>query len=177
MIKGNLNIENAKIGFRNFSGKGGKFNPEGRRNFCVFLDFDSGTQLQEDGWKVKWLQPRDEGDNPQPYLPVSVSYENIPPKIVIVTKNGKTVLDENTVNMVDWAEIETVDLTIRPYNWEVNGNSGVKAYVKVMYVTIVEDDFAAKYKDVPDSAQDSIGGCGACDECDGNCDCDGLPFK
>jgi hypothetical protein len=178
MIKDNLNIEGARIGFRNFSGKEGKFNPAGRRNFCVFLDFDAGNQLQEDGWKIKWLQPKDPADEPQPYLPVSVSYDNIPPKIVLVSSKGKTVLEEDDIKNLDWAEIDNVDVIIRPYNWEVNGNKGVKAYVKTMYVTIVEDNFADKYKDVPDSAQDSIGGCGNCDECDGGCDCGSeLPFK
>lgn len=148
MVNKNIVIENARIGFRNFSGEEGRFNPKGRRNFCVFLDTELGETLQDDGWNIKWLEPREEGDEQQAYLQVAVSYKNIPPKIVQITSRGQTILDEDMVGVLDWAEIENVDLIIRPYNWEVNGKKGVKAYVKSMYVTIFEDDFAHKYKDI-----------------------------
>lgn len=156
MVKNNIVIESARIGFRNFSGKEGKFNPAGRRNFCVFLETDVAEKLEKDGWNVKWLQPRDEEDDPQAYLQVAVSYGAIPPKIVLVTSHGKNTLDEEAINILDWAEIENVDIIIRPYNWEVNGKTGVKAYVKSMYVTIFEDEFADKYYDVPDSAVNNL---------------------
>lgn len=160
MVKSNIVIEDARIGFRNFSGEAGKFNPAGRRNFCVFLDHEMGEVLEKDGWNVRWLKPKDEDESETPYLQVAVSYDNIPPKIVLVTGRGKTLLDESTVNILDWAEIANVDLIIRPYNWSVSGNSGVKAYVKSMYVTLVEDEFESKYYDVPDSAANCIGdGC------------------
>jgi len=172
MKKQTIAIENARIGFRNFSGKEGKFNPAGRRNFCVFLEKEVAEMLEEDGWNVRWLEPRDPGEEKQPYLQVSVSYDNVPPKILLVSGKGKTVLDEESVGLLDWAEIAEVDLILNPYNWSVNGKGGVKAYVKSMYVTIAEDEFESKYYDVPDSATDSIGGCGNCEACDGNCGCD-----
>ena len=152
MVNKNLVVENARIGFRNFSGKEGKFNPAGRRNFCVFLEKEMGEQLEKDGWNIRWLEPRDLTEDRQAYLQVAVSYDNIPPKIILVSSHGKTQLDESSVNLLDWAEITNVDLIIRPYNWNVNGKEGVKAYAKSMYVTIAEDNFENKYLDVPDSA-------------------------
>jgi hypothetical protein len=170
MIKrSNISIENAHIGFRNFSGKEGKFNPAGRRNFCIFLDRDTGKRLEQDGWNVRWLKSRDDNEEEQPYLQVAVSYDKIPPKIIIMSSRGKTILDNETVGILDWAEIDKIDLIVRPYNWDVNGKAGVKAYIKSMYVTIAEDEFEKKYYDVPDSATDAIGGCGDCDTCDGSC--------
>lgn len=178
MIKNNIVIEDARIGFRNFSGKEGKFNPAGRRNFCVFIDFDIAQTLESDGWNVRWLEPRDENEEKQGYLQVAVSYDNVPPKMLLVTNHGKTLLDDSSVHILDWAEVKNVDIIIRPYNWSMhegtkNAKSGVKAYVKSMYVTIAEDEFEAKYNDVPASAIDAVGGCGNCEECDGTCDHDG----
>lgn len=156
MVEDNIRIEGARIGFRNFSGEEGRFNPKGRRNFCIFLEEDIAKDMEKEGWNVKWLQPREEGDELQAYLQVKVVFGKIPPKIVLVTMRGKTRLDEDTVNILDWAEIQNVDLVIRPYNWEVNGNTGVSAYIKTMYVTLREDEFESKYYNVPDSAASAM---------------------
>ena len=168
-IKSDIRIEDARIGFRNFSGKEGTYNPPGRRNFCIFLERDLAIKLQEDGWNVRWLKPRDEDDDEQGYLQVEVSYKKFPPKVVIISSNGQTILDETSVNILDWSENKTVDLVVNPSNWDVNGKTGVKAYLKSMWVTIAEDEFEKKYQNVPDSAADVIGGCGHCDACDGHC--------
>lgn len=154
-VQDNITIENARLIFRNFSGNQTAYNPQGRRNFCVILEDEKlADALAKDGWNVKELQPREEGDKPQPYMQVAVSYENIPPMIKVISSRGQTILDESTVNMLDWAEIKNVDLIIHPYNWEVNGKSGVKAYVKTMYVTIEEDELAAKYEQAPAQVSD-----------------------
>lgn len=151
-VERNIAIENAHIIWRNFAGKPSQFNADGKRNFCVVLDPEMADSLAEEGWNVRWRDGREEGDEPMAYLQVAVSYDNIPPTILTVTSHGKTRLNSDTVDILDWAEIENVDLVISPYNWEVNGKRGVKAYCKNMYVTLVEDEFADKYADVPDAS-------------------------
>ena len=147
----NIKLENAKIlggSFRNFSGEATKFNPKGGdRTFCVVIDDqETVARLIADGWNVRSLAPRDEGDTPTYYLSVKVSYDNFPPKVILVSGGNMTRLTEETINTLDYAEFTNADVIIRPYSWEVNGKSGVKAYLKVMYVTIDQDPFEEKYQ-------------------------------
>lgn len=148
---GHITIEDARIVFRNFAGREGQFNREGDRNFAVLLDDPKLVKvLQKDGWNIKFLRAREEGDEEQPYLQVSVNFDGRPPKVAIITSRGRTNLGEREVEMLDWADIRQCDLIVRPYHWNVNGKSGIKAYLQSLFATIEEDELELKYADIDD---------------------------
>ena len=141
-------IEDARLIFKNFEGKEGQYNRKGDRNFGLILTPELADQLAADGWVVKWLEAREEGDVPTPWMPVSVSFKNRPPRVVLLSNAGKTRthLTEDTVETVDMIDIENVDLIVRAYEWQVNDKSGIKAYLQSMFITIREDALERKYR-------------------------------
>ena len=142
---GSLTLENARIFFKDFSAEGRFAN--GKRTFCVEIPEDLVEQLQRDGWNLKSRESRVDPDAVTWFIKVEASYRARPPRVICIpsiTKN-RTYLTEATIASLDYAEILNVDLTINPYPWEVNGKSGVKAYLGTMYVTIQEDPLDAKY--------------------------------
>lgn len=155
--KKTVTIEDAQIVFRNFKGAEDKYNAAGARNFSVILPEDVAEQMLADGWNVKELKARDEGDTPTPYVQVAVKYGVRPPRITMLTSTTRTGLGEDTVEMLDYADFETVDLIITGYDWEVNGKTGTKAYLQTMFVTIVEDELDAKYAVPDEGAHGNLG--------------------
>jgi hypothetical protein len=162
---GTVKLENATITWRNFSGEEGQFNRKWDRNFCVLVNDEEAKTLQEEGWNVKFTKPKDPEDQPQPYLQVKANYgdpaspNDHPPIIWMHNSHGKALMDVNTIQKLDTADITNVDLEISPYQWEVNGKTGISAYVKLMHVTIAEDPWEAKYSQdegAPDSAMNTI---------------------
>lgn len=139
-------VENATIIFRNFGGAPTKFNPiGGKKEFSVILDPEVAEQMAADGWNIKTLAARDEGDEETPFVTVTVNYGFKPPRIVLISSSGRTNIDEGAVSSLDWVDIKTVDIIARGYEWEVNGKVGVKAYLKTMFMTIDEDALEMKY--------------------------------
>lgn len=138
-------VEDARLIFTNFEGKEGMYNRKGDRNFGLILTPELAARLAEDGWNVKELQPREEGDDPMPWISVEVKFSVKPPRVVLLSSSGRTSLDEDTIEVLDTMDIKTVDVVVRAYNWEVNGKSGTKAYLKTMFVTIEEDALEQKY--------------------------------
>lgn len=150
----NISIDNAQIRFRNFTGEPTKFDKAGgKRTFSVILDVEMADKLRDDGWNVKSWEP-DGADEPIYHLPVEISYKIYPPKVWMISGNKKTMLQEDTISALQYAEFTKVQLIIRPYCWEVNGKSGIKAYVKAMYVTIEEDEFEKEYRNFDDDEDD-----------------------
>lgn len=154
MRNNDMIIENARIIFRNFSGKAGAYNPEGRRTFSVVIeDEEMAENLKRLGWNVKVLNPIEEGDEPTFHIQINVNFNNVPPKIVLIKNGRKTILSDAEVGILDWAEFENVDLAISPYSWEMNGRTGIKGYLRTGFFTVREDALEAKYADIPDTAQ------------------------
>lgn len=152
MAKKNLIIENVEIlpgGFRNFSGKPGTYNAEGDRNFCVVIPEELVPTMVNDGWKVKELTGREDNDDVKHFIRVKVRFNsNRPPKIVLITSGGKSMLDEESVDVLDWSDILSADIAINPYESEYQGKPHITGYLKSLYVTIDEDDLEKKYADV-----------------------------
>ena len=116
--RGVVQIDEARIIYRNFAGAPSKFNREGDRNFAVVIeDQDIAEALTEKGWNVKIKPPREEGDEPFMFLPVKVKFNDRGPKVYLQNSLGgrnRVTLDEDTVGILDNVDITNVDLDIRP---------------------------------------------------------------
>lgn len=140
-----IKIENARIIYKNFSGAARQYNAAGLRNFHVVLDDSLAETLKRDGWNVRWHDPKKEGDERWASLKVAVRFDNYPPRIVLISNGRKANLEEDSVSILDDAELETVDLIISPSAWERADGSGIKAYLKTMYAVLSPHDLEAKY--------------------------------
>ena len=143
--RGILQIGDARIIYRNFRGEGGKFNREGDRNFAVVIPKQElADELLNRGWNVKIKPPKEE-DSQFMYLPVKVKFNDRGPQVYLRTGDRVNCLDAETISMLDDIDIRSVDLDIRPYDWDVNGKSGRTAYLRSIEVIQEIDRFAARY--------------------------------
>ena len=141
-------IEGAELRFLNFSGNPTKFNMTGKKEFAVELTEDLAVQLEKDGWNVKRSAPNDEGEEIYaPLLHVQARFDIRPPKITMLTNNmrTRTYLNEESVEILDAIDIANVDVIINGSFYDVNGKTGIKAYLRNMFVTVEEDALDRKY--------------------------------
>lgn len=150
MAKSNITIRDARIIFRDFDGSKNPYN--NNRTFTVVLEDQFAEEVQADGWDVKWLEPRNEDETRLAVLKVTISFgedRDKWPEVVMIENDKKKRLGPKNINILNWANFEHVDVKIRPYNWEFNGRTGVKAYLNALWVTIKEDDLEEKYRSIP----------------------------
>ncbi len=155
-----LVIDNARLIFKNFSGKGDNYNREGDRNFAVIIDDPNAAEdLADAGWNVRPLVSKDPDEEPTHYIKVKVSFKVRAPKVRLLSNHKQVFLNENTISSLDFAKIEECGVVISPYMWEVNGKRGISAYLDSMYAKIEDDPFADKYADYADAPDDSSNDC------------------
>lgn len=143
-----LQIDDARIIYRNFAGEASQFNRAGDRNFSVLIENEQiANELRDHGWNVKIKQAREEGDTPFMHLPVKVKFNDRGPSVYLVSGSNRVKLDEETIGMLDNIDILGVDLDIRPFDWEVNGKAGRAAYLQSICVTQDIDRFAQRFEE------------------------------
>lgn len=150
-----LQIDDARIIFKNFSGEESKFNRAGDRNFAVRInDPDVVDQLIADGWNVTVKPPKEEGDDPYMYIKVKIKFNDRGPKVFL--KSGKHVrrLSEQNVGLLDSIDILRVDLDLRAYDWEVNGKTGRTAYLDSINVEQNLNRFEEYYENEFEECED-----------------------
>lgn len=130
-----LQVDDAKIRFKNFEGRGDKFNREGDRNFeWVIENEDLAADLSEWGWNVKEKETPD-GDVYWS-LKIKIKFTDFGPNVYMkVDDKPKVKLDEDTIGMLDECYISRIDMDLRPYDWEISGKSGRTAYLDGALVT------------------------------------------
>jgi hypothetical protein len=153
--KNDLILEGMEITFRNFAGMAGEYNPAGVRTYSVVLnDLEQARAIEAMGWKVRYPKPREDGSEPRyaATMPVTVKYHPklAPPRVVMLTSRGQTKMGEEDIDILDFMNIKSCDMILRPYHWSGKIGEGVKNMCSSIYITIQEDALELKYADVPE---------------------------
>lgn len=148
MPRGKLAIEHADIRFKNFEGRPDKFHPDGYPYgiFAIFLDEDSAAVVASTGFNVKTFGGSDGQSDPQLYLNVKVSHKFFPADVHKIVGESDILFDPDTICGLDHSDIIDAGIVINPYRYDVNGNTGVTAYLdNGSYFELMPSPFAAKF--------------------------------
>jgi len=148
LFNGTLTVDHAEIAFKNFGARGTKANPVGgKRTFCLLLSEEMAARLNEDNWNVKVKEIRDqyqEGeetmtvtlnqyneqyrgvfDNAMLYTEIVVNENGNPPAVIYKASeyNGEKVCAPVPVER--WADLDKSmlsDITVVIHPWKHGRN-------------------------------------------------------
>lgn len=155
-------IEDAFIFWTNFSGRENKFH-NSARTFNVAIDEGTAAYLQSTGWKVRMEILDDDIDIKDEqavanarkvfFVNIKVNMESAyPPVVELYTTSGngrksKTILNIDTIGLLDKADIKTCDMVINAYASKMYEGK-VSGYLKQLKVIQEPSiDFGGKYDD------------------------------
>ena len=137
----------------NFSGREGRYNPEGKRNFNILLPQDVADQMRADGFNVKEKLARDENEEVGYTMKVNVNMKSFnPPTVLLKNNHGVRELTEDSVCQLDTAIIMDSRIMVVPHHYE----DFTTAYLKELEATVYESPLDSKYLDEEDSATNTM---------------------
>ena len=154
LVNGDLSVENAVIIWTNFSGGPTKYNSVGgKRTFTLVLSEEIADALKDEGWNIKFREPKDPDDDPLIYTEIVVNMESAyPPTVVLYSefrgRKKANPLDSESIARLDSINIDNVDLIIHPYEHGRTSAFRVKGYARAIHVIQGQDGyFNGKYAD------------------------------
>lgn len=146
-----LQIDDARIIFRNFEGRPDEYTREGDRSFSLVIpNQEIAERLQNNknkygvGWNVKIKAPRTPDESPYMHMKVKVKFNDRGPTVWLHSGSNIRQLTEDTIDMLDKIDIDKVDLDIRPYDDVGRFGPFRSAYLQGMRVYQKLDRFAAQ---------------------------------
>lgn len=157
-------LENTRFIFRtNFAGlPDEKYGSTTRYGNILIPDPEIAQELVDDGYLVKETKPREgeeAGFEPKYFTRIVLNYnsdyaKNNPPKVYLVEGNKRTLLDEDSVGMIDHIYILNVKVSIEESFLKKFGKKVL--YIKTMYIyhDTEDDPWAAEYEDAGQPEED-----------------------
>lgn len=148
--KSKLGIDNARICFKNFSGKNDPFG-QGLGFSVIIPDEHTREMLVNDvndlgaGWNVKLRAPREEGDTPFMHLPVKIRISEGRPAVYVRTGNKTIQMSPQDIGRLDRMNIASVDLDISPNDGDYHGRPFRSAYLDAIYVYTATSRLEARF--------------------------------
>ena len=143
-----MTIHNAEIGYSDF--KGSRYSPvfmlimnKGEITYKGITGYTDYDQLIEDGWRIE----RSKRDEDELIMWVTINMNPpqgvMPPSIYAVTGKKKEKLNEDTLGILDSADVSKFDVTLNP--WPRKDGEGYTAYLKTLFAFLYEDPLMAEY--------------------------------